>query len=94
MPLGRLGQPDDIARWIGHLADRDADWVTGTVLTIDGGRCSARPEPERRAGAPRATHAREAVDAERLEHVGRAPVTIISAIASPAGGETVIPSIE
>jgi NAD(P)-dependent dehydrogenase (short-subunit alcohol dehydrogenase family) len=38
VPLGRVGQPEEIAHWIGHLADRNADWVTGTVLTIDGGR--------------------------------------------------------
>jgi meso-butanediol dehydrogenase/(S,S)-butanediol dehydrogenase/diacetyl reductase len=43
VPLGRVGQPDEIARWIGHLADRDADWVTGTVLTIDGGRILGPP---------------------------------------------------
>jgi NAD(P)-dependent dehydrogenase (short-subunit alcohol dehydrogenase family) len=38
VPLGRVGRPDEIARWIGHLVDRDAEWVTGTVLTVDGGR--------------------------------------------------------
>jgi NAD(P)-dependent dehydrogenase (short-subunit alcohol dehydrogenase family) len=43
VPLGRVGQPDEIARWIGHLADPDAEWVTGTVLTIDGGRVLGPP---------------------------------------------------
>jgi meso-butanediol dehydrogenase / (S,S)-butanediol dehydrogenase / diacetyl reductase len=43
VPLGRVGQPEEIARWIGHLADRNADWVTGTVLTIDGGRILGPP---------------------------------------------------
>jgi meso-butanediol dehydrogenase / (S,S)-butanediol dehydrogenase / diacetyl reductase len=43
VPLGRVGQPDEIARWIGHLADRDADWVTGTVVTVDGGRILGPP---------------------------------------------------
>jgi NAD(P)-dependent dehydrogenase (short-subunit alcohol dehydrogenase family) len=43
VPLGRVGQPQEIARWIGHLADRDADWVTGTVLTLDGGRVLGPP---------------------------------------------------
>jgi NAD(P)-dependent dehydrogenase (short-subunit alcohol dehydrogenase family) len=43
VPLGRVGQPDEVARWIGLLADRDADWVTGTVLTIDGGRILGPP---------------------------------------------------
>ena len=43
VPLGRVGRPDEIARWIGHLADLDADWVTGTVVTIDGGRVLGPP---------------------------------------------------
>jgi NAD(P)-dependent dehydrogenase (short-subunit alcohol dehydrogenase family) len=43
VPLGRVGQPDEIARWIGHLADREAGWVTGTILAIDGGRVLGPP---------------------------------------------------
>ena len=43
VPLGRVGQPDEIARWIGHLAERDAEWVTGSVLTVDGGRILGPP---------------------------------------------------
>lgn len=35
--LGRLGQPDDIARAICWLADPANDWVTGQVLGVDGG---------------------------------------------------------
>jgi NAD(P)-dependent dehydrogenase (short-subunit alcohol dehydrogenase family) len=37
IPLGRRGVPEDVARWIVALASRDADWVTGQVLAIDGG---------------------------------------------------------
>jgi NAD(P)-dependent dehydrogenase (short-subunit alcohol dehydrogenase family) len=44
VPLGRVGQPVEIARWIAHLVDREAEWVTGTVLTIDGGRILGAPE--------------------------------------------------
>jgi meso-butanediol dehydrogenase/(S,S)-butanediol dehydrogenase/diacetyl reductase len=44
VPLGRVGEPEEIARWIGHLVDRDAEWVTGTVLSIDGGRVLGPPE--------------------------------------------------
>jgi NAD(P)-dependent dehydrogenase (short-subunit alcohol dehydrogenase family) len=44
VPLGRVGRPDEIARWIWHLADADAEWVTGTVLTIDGGRILGPPD--------------------------------------------------
>jgi NAD(P)-dependent dehydrogenase (short-subunit alcohol dehydrogenase family) len=44
VPLGRVGEPEEIARWIGHLVDRDSGWVTGTVLSIDGGRVLGPPE--------------------------------------------------
>jgi NAD(P)-dependent dehydrogenase (short-subunit alcohol dehydrogenase family) len=37
IPLGRRGLPDDVARWIVALADPSADWITGQVLTVDGG---------------------------------------------------------
>ncbi|UOR01312.1 SDR family oxidoreductase [Leucobacter allii] len=36
-PLGRLGEPADVAAAIAYLASSDADWVTGRVLTLDGG---------------------------------------------------------
>lgn len=36
-PLGRIGEPGDIAAAIAYLASSDADWVTGRVLTLDGG---------------------------------------------------------
>jgi len=36
-PLGRLGQPDDAARLIAWLAGPDAGWITGQVITSDGG---------------------------------------------------------
>lgn len=38
VPLGRVGQPDEIALWIGHMVDTEARWVTGAVFVIDGGR--------------------------------------------------------
>lgn len=37
VPLGRAGQPEEIAPWVLHLADPAASWVTGQVLWIDGG---------------------------------------------------------
>jgi NAD(P)-dependent dehydrogenase (short-subunit alcohol dehydrogenase family) len=43
-PLGRVGQPDEIAWWIGALIDPHAEWVTGAVLTVDGGRVLGPPE--------------------------------------------------
>ena len=36
-PLGRVGEPDDIAAAVAFLASRDAAWITGTSLTVDGG---------------------------------------------------------
>ena len=37
LPLGRWGAPEDAARLVGWLASDDAAWVTGQVLTSDGG---------------------------------------------------------
>ncbi|MGY0017926.1 SDR family NAD(P)-dependent oxidoreductase [Streptomyces sp. YJ-C3] len=36
-PLGRVGEPADIAAAVAFLASRDAAWVTGAVLPVDGG---------------------------------------------------------
>jgi len=37
LPWGRLGTPDDIGHAAAYLASDDADYVTGTVLRVDGG---------------------------------------------------------
>ena len=36
-PMGRLGRPEDIAAAVAFLADPAADFITGQVLTCDGG---------------------------------------------------------
>ncbi len=36
-PLGRLGEPSDVASAVAFLASCDASWVTGQVLILDGG---------------------------------------------------------
>jgi NAD(P)-dependent dehydrogenase (short-subunit alcohol dehydrogenase family) len=36
-PLGRLGEPADVADAFVYLASDEARWVTGTILTVDGG---------------------------------------------------------
>ncbi|MBP8931749.1 MAG: SDR family oxidoreductase, partial [Paracoccus sp.] len=38
IPLGRLSQPRDIANAALYLASDEADFVTGTILEVDGGR--------------------------------------------------------
>lgn len=42
IPLGRCGQPIDIARAVRFLVSDDADWITGQVLTVDGGHSWGR----------------------------------------------------
>ena len=37
IPLGRIGQPDDIANAYAWLASDQASFITGTVLSVDGG---------------------------------------------------------
>ncbi|MFC7308114.1 SDR family NAD(P)-dependent oxidoreductase [Streptomyces monticola] len=39
-PLGRIGEPDDIAAAVCFLASNSSRWTTGTVLTVDGGLTS------------------------------------------------------
>ena len=36
-PLGRVGEPEDIANAALFLASDEASWITGTVLIVDGG---------------------------------------------------------
>ncbi len=37
-PLGRVGQPEEVADLIFFLASPQADWITGVTYEIDGGR--------------------------------------------------------
>jgi 3-oxoacyl-[acyl-carrier protein] reductase len=37
IPMRRLGQPDDIARVVVFLASADSAYITGQVITVDGG---------------------------------------------------------
>jgi acetoacetyl-CoA reductase len=37
IPVGRLGQPDEVARCVAFLAADEASWITGSTLTINGG---------------------------------------------------------
>ncbi|MGH9620042.1 MAG: SDR family NAD(P)-dependent oxidoreductase, partial [Bryobacteraceae bacterium] len=37
IPLGRLGQPNDVSGLCAFLASSDADYVTGSTFFVDGG---------------------------------------------------------
>lgn len=37
IPLGRRGEPDEVAAWIVRLAAPHTAWLTGQVLAVDGG---------------------------------------------------------
>ncbi|MCY3875308.1 MAG: SDR family NAD(P)-dependent oxidoreductase [Rhodobacteraceae bacterium] len=41
IPLGRLGQPEDVAGVIAFLLPGDASYITGQVITVDGGIINA-----------------------------------------------------
>lgn len=38
IPLGRLGQPHEVATWVARLCHVDSAWMTGSVIAIDGGQ--------------------------------------------------------
>jgi 3-oxoacyl-[acyl-carrier protein] reductase len=37
IPLGRLGQPEDVAAAVAYLASDEAGWITGATLHVNGG---------------------------------------------------------
>jgi NAD(P)-dependent dehydrogenase (short-subunit alcohol dehydrogenase family) len=41
-PLGRIGQPGDVAEAILFLASDQSSWITGTILPVDGGVMAGR----------------------------------------------------
>ena len=42
LPWGRIGLPEDIGKAVAFLASDDADYVTGSILRVDGGYVVAR----------------------------------------------------
>lgn len=45
-PLGRLGQPNDVAAVAGLLLSDDASWITGQVFGVDGGLATIKTRME------------------------------------------------
>jgi len=41
IPLGRVGEPEDIARCALFLASDASSWITGTEIVVDGGMRAA-----------------------------------------------------
>jgi 3-oxoacyl-[acyl-carrier protein] reductase len=41
-PLGRIGEPEEIASAISWLLDPEQSWVTGQVISVDGGLSTIR----------------------------------------------------
>ena len=37
VPVGRLGQASEIARTVAFLVDDDAGYITGSVISVNGG---------------------------------------------------------
>jgi NAD(P)-dependent dehydrogenase (short-subunit alcohol dehydrogenase family) len=37
VPIGRVGQPEDVAALVAFLVSDASSWMTGTVIWIDGG---------------------------------------------------------
>ena len=44
-PLGHTGAPDDVAKLAAFLCSEDASFITGQIMTIDGGRMARLPLP-------------------------------------------------
>lgn len=36
-PIGRIGQPEEVGKAVLYFASEDASWITGAILTVDGG---------------------------------------------------------
>lgn len=44
-PLGRIGQPEDVARAIAYLLGPESSFITGQVLGVDGGLARVKSKP-------------------------------------------------
>ncbi|HET9084623.1 MAG TPA: SDR family NAD(P)-dependent oxidoreductase [Candidatus Limnocylindrales bacterium] len=46
IPIGRFGTPADVAAAVAFLVSKDASWITGHLLVVDGGQTLGTPFPE------------------------------------------------
>lgn len=46
IPLGRVGNPEDVANAFAFLASDDASYISGTELVVDGGQLSQETSPQ------------------------------------------------
>ena len=41
LPLNRIGEPEDVANAVLFMASDEANWITGTILDVDGGKSAS-----------------------------------------------------
>lgn len=41
LPLARIGEPVDVANAVAYLVSDEANWITGTILNVDGGKMAS-----------------------------------------------------
>ena len=46
VPLGRVGEPENLAGPAAFLASEDASYITGHILVVDGGLLSQQRSPQ------------------------------------------------
>ena len=44
IPLGRMGEPHEIAAWVWQLVAPETVWCTGATIHVDGGQALGLPE--------------------------------------------------
>jgi NAD(P)-dependent dehydrogenase (short-subunit alcohol dehydrogenase family) len=44
VPLGRIGNAEEIAVWVSFLASSETEWTTGNVIHVDGGQVLGLPQ--------------------------------------------------